>query len=461
MADADLLRQKTLLLLKRDREYLALQQRFARAAGWLETGERLAQRASSGDRALLEAEWPAALVERLQFQCALLVEPRRGGPLVRVAAGCLPKGEPEAVEEARRLVRAHPAGVHNGEGDHPLARMLGLRRFLWATLSHPQVGPHLAVAGFGERTWQFFPELVAEDLAYFRMTCRQLEALGGQLASIEGLTTANVALEERTAELAVTLSELEATQEQLVHREKLAAVGQLAAGVAHEINNPASYVLSNLKEIELQVAALPGPAGAELGELAHDAVEGIQRVVELTRDLTVFARPDRERAEERIELGDAVRTAERLVRNRLRHQATVRLSVEGDPEVSGHRGRLTQVFVNLLMNALQALPQGRRPGENLVEVTCREEAGRAVATVRDNGTGIAPADLPHLFEPFYTTKVRGTGLGLGIARQIVDRHGGTVSVASELGHGTTFTLSFPAAPPVAERPPAQRAQQAG
>jgi len=441
----DLLRQKTLLLLKRDREYLALQQRFARAAGWLETGERLAQRAPAGDRSVLEGEWPAALVERLQFQCAMLVEPRRGGPVVRVAAGSVPPLDPEAVEETRRLVRAQPAGLHNGEGDHPLARMLGLRRFLWATLNHPQVGPHLAVAGFGERTWQFFPELVAEDLAYFRMTCRQLEALGGQLASIQGLTAANVSLEERTAELAAALAELEATQEQLVHKEKLAAVGQLAAGVAHEINNPASYVLSNLKEIEAQVAGLPAPAGAELGELARDAVEGIQRVVELTRDLTVFARPDRERAEERIELGDAVRTAERLVRNRLRHQATVRLTVAGDPQISGHRGRLTQVFVNLLMNALQALPRGRPHGENLVEVACREQGGRAVATVRDNGTGIAPADLPHLFEPFYTTKVRGTGLGLGIARQIVLRHGGTMEVESELGSGTTFTLSFPVA----------------
>ncbi|HZI05931.1 MAG TPA: response regulator [Archangium sp.] len=235
---------------------------------------------------------------------------------------------------------------------------------------------------------------------------------------------------------------------QLASSERLATLGQVAAGIGHEINNPAAYVLSNLGYIQEQVVALRQGEPVDLEELEQavlDAREGALRISDIVRDMRSLGKTDAE-AGGWFELNEAIRSALRIAQMDTMKQASVQTELPGGLEVRGSPGPVSQVFVNLLVNAAQALEAGTG-GRKEIRVTARREADMAVIEVSDTGPGIPSEVLSRLFQPFFTTKgSTGTGLGLSISRNIVRRLGGEIAVRSVPGDGTVFTVSLPARP---------------
>ncbi len=267
-------------------------------------------------------------------------------------------------------------------------------------------------------------------------------------------------------------TEIELRSQELIHSERMASIGTLAAGVAHEINNPLAYVKSNLislngfmkpllgtidKLLELDVQDKQLSAilkkhhllenRDELKFISEDTVDilddlqdGVDRIVTIVSGLRQYSHTAAN-AKEPIDLNDVIRTAVELSRNEIKHRGTVELSLEQLPFIEVNSSELTQVIVNLLVNAAQALdkPSGR--------ILVRSSADQNSVTVEleDNGSGISEADLSQIFTPFFTTKPvgEGTGLGLAISQRIVEKHQGEISVESTPGEGTLFRLTFP------------------
>jgi two-component system, NtrC family, sensor kinase len=228
-------------------------------------------------------------------------------------------------------------------------------------------------------------------------------------------------------------------ERRIVQAEKLASLGQLAASVVHEINNPMTAVATYADALLQRALLAPRADPAEV-EKFRRIVDNAERVLRFTRDLVSYARPAQEKPEE-VELSELVERAVSLCDHVL-HRQEVKLTtrLEPVPRFLAVRQNLVQVFVNLITNACHATQPG---GE--VTVSTRREADAAVAVVADTGAGIEPAVLARIFEPFFTTKPdgKGTGLGLSIVQGIVDAHGGSVAVESEVGKGTFFTLRLP------------------
>ncbi len=235
-------------------------------------------------------------------------------------------------------------------------------------------------------------------------------------------------------------------QATLVATERITAVGLLAAGVGHEINNPLAYLTLCLDEARQALGR--GPAGLdEARARIVCAREGAERIRVLARDLKVFSRDG---GEERamLDLNAVVVPALRMAAHEVRPRARLVEEFGRPPKVLGSEARLGQVMLNLVVNALQAIPDGD-PARNEVRVrTGRDDVGRAFVEVSDTGCGMSPAVLGRIFEPFFTTKEAndGTGLGLSICQQIVQAHGGELRVRSEEGRGSTFTVLLPPAP---------------
>jgi PAS domain S-box-containing protein len=253
-------------------------------------------------------------------------------------------------------------------------------------------------------------------------------------------------LAEEIAE--VRTAELAETRGKLVHTEKLAAVGQLAAGVGHEINNPLAFVSANLKFISEELTEMSAAADdtrvAELLMALDEAMAGAHRIRDIVRDLKTFARANEDRVGP-VDLAGIVDSSVSMAMNQLKHRAQVVKDYRAIPRVRGNESRLGQVFLNLLVNAAQAIPEGAS-ARNEIAVRLFPEEGRVVLEVSDTGTGIPPEVLPRIFEPFFTTKKQGegTGLGLSICHGIVTGFGGEITVKSVPGKGTTFRVSFPA-----------------
>jgi two-component system NtrC family sensor kinase len=236
-----------------------------------------------------------------------------------------------------------------------------------------------------------------------------------------------------------------ALQAQLLQADRMAAVGALAAGVAHEINNPLAYVMLNLDLVMRQLRRdATSPRAAELADKLAEAREGAERVALIVKDLLSFARSEESWGP--INLRDVVDGAIKMVRSELRGRAQLELDWGDLPPVDGNSARLGQVFLNLMINAIQALPTVH-PEKNRIHIVAREERGFAVVEVRDNGGGIGEASLPHIFEPFYTTKPagEGTGLGLSICHSIVTSMGGDLTArnADDGGGGAVFRVALP------------------
>ena len=233
--------------------------------------------------------------------------------------------------------------------------------------------------------------------------------------------------------------------EDLRRADRLAALGTLAAAVAHEVNNPLTYVLLHLGELRTMIPRLSsGPEATEAGHMIAEALEGAERVRVLVRDLLSFARSD-PGSRESVPIERAIESAIKLAGNVLRHRVRLIRDYAPTRPVAAAAARLEQVFVNLLVNAAQAIPEDATdPGEIRITVQLGAD-DRVVVEIADNGPGISALDLPHVFEPFFTTKPEGigTGLGLAICRTIVESLSGTISVHCPAAGGTVVRVSLP------------------
>ena len=296
----------------------------------------------------------------------------------------------------------------------------------------------------------------------------QLEAEVAQRTA--QLATANLALDKERKELLVLLSKVEEAQQQLLQSEKMAAIGQLAAGVAHEINNPVGFVNSNLGTLKNYVAKLLGlidtyeavAAGGDpavlaaarraadldflredLPSLLSESQDGLSRVTKIVQDLKDFSRVDQAEWQE-ADLNAALESTLNVVWNELKYKAEVVRELGDIPTVECVPAQINQVFMNLLVNAAQAIEQRGR-----ITVRSGLENGHVWFEIADTGKGMTTEVSHRIFEPFFTTKPigQGTGLGLSISYDIVvKRHGGRFDVTSTPGEGTTFRLWLPLHP---------------
>jgi PAS domain S-box-containing protein len=250
--------------------------------------------------------------------------------------------------------------------------------------------------------------------------------------------------------------------ERLQLADRMVAVGTLAAGVAHEINNPLAFVSANVSyalEALERLAGEEGPsperlAGAvdECRSALGEAASGADRVRRIVQDLKLLSRTDEDRVVP-TDVGRALETALHIARIDLGQRARITTRLAEVPPIAGDESRVSQVLLNLLVNAAQAIPEGQAD-RNEIEIRLGAEGGRVVLTVRDTGCGIPPENLKRIFDPFFTTKPIGigTGLGLAISHRIVTALGGELDVESAPGRGATFRVAFPIAAGAAVSP---------
>ncbi|MGZ5968040.1 MAG: hybrid sensor histidine kinase/response regulator [Polyangiales bacterium] len=238
------------------------------------------------------------------------------------------------------------------------------------------------------------------------------------------------------------LTERRELQARLALADRMASVGTLAAGVAHEINNPLAYVVTNLDAAANEIARL-APGSRALQALA-EAKEGSERVRRIVQDLKTFSRADDD-SRERVDLKSVVVSSLDLAMNEIRHRARLVRDLRDAPRVDANAGKLGQVVVNLLVNAAQAIPEGAVDKHEIRVVTRTDDDGHAVLEVADTGPGMPPEIRRRIFDPFYTTKPvgEGTGLGLTICHGIVTALGGSIEVESMVGAGSTFRVTLP------------------
>ena len=305
-------------------------------------------------------------------------------------------------------------------------------------------------------------ELGADDYVTKPFHPRELMA---RVRSLVRVVSLQKQLSLRNASLESALDELKQAEVQLVQSERLAAVGELAAGIAHEVNNPVNFALNSARTLEVAVQDIRAaveesgsgacsssqPAAASVEEIASDVVElaeiireGLSRTASLVGDLRDFSSPGRWGAQvPGVQVEKGLRSTLQLVRHDLEKRgADVHISIEeGLPSIVGDLSGLNQVFLNLLKNAGEALgPAGGR-----IDLSLERRGGDLIVEVSDEGVGIQSDHLKRLFEPFFTTKEtgEGTGLGLSISRRIVAAHGGRIEVASASGEGTCFSVQLP------------------
>lgn len=248
------------------------------------------------------------------------------------------------------------------------------------------------------------------------------------------------------------LREVASLRSRLITSGRLASVGELAAGIAHEINTPIAYVRANLgalcEMLESVVVALPDGGTASLRrelhegrELVEESLEGIDRVAAIVRDVKGFSHAG-EGATQIVDLEPLLESVLRVAAPQIRHLATVACDYRETPPVWGAPQELKQVFLNLVINASQAVD----PGDS-IWLRVHAEGDRVIVEVEDDGCGIPEEMLERIFDPFFTTKPVGvgTGLGLSISYEIVRKHGGEITVSSKPGQGTCFRVSLPAA----------------
>jgi signal transduction histidine kinase len=237
--------------------------------------------------------------------------------------------------------------------------------------------------------------------------------------------------------------------ERLRLADRMASIGTLAAGIAHEINNPLAYVLANL---ELAGEAIAEGTPRDLPEILADAVTGAKRVTAIVRDLKVFCHPASGR-DGRADVRRVLESSLRMAANEIRHRARLVLELGELPATVGDEARLGQVFLNLLANAAQAIPVGDAE-HNEIRVSGRRQGARVVIDVADTGCGISAGMEGAIFDPFVTTKPVGvgTGLGLSICRKIVGALGGEIVAARRVPRGAVFSVALPIADDTATTP---------
>tara|TARA_R110001583_G_scaffold69129_7_gene196224 strand:- start:2870 stop:4528 length:1659 start_codon:yes stop_codon:yes gene_type:complete len=280
-------------------------------------------------------------------------------------------------------------------------------------------------------------------------------------------------LNQRNDQLEASNQELHAAQKQLVHAEKMASIGQLAAGIAHEINNPIGFVSSNLNtlqvytgtysELSKQVQRLLTTESLEeknsrckdlmewlndedlsyidndTSELLNESIEGLARISDIAKGLKQFSRADSDE-KNWFDINECVVTTLKVVNNKLKYHCTVHQNLAELPHLWINFGKISQVLTNLLINASQAIDD-----EGEIFITTAVESHNVVISIEDTGSGISQDNLNKIFDPFFTTKDvgLGTGLGLSISYGIIQEHGGSMTVSSELNRGTCFKVALP------------------
>jgi signal transduction histidine kinase len=262
---------------------------------------------------------------------------------------------------------------------------------------------------------------------------------------------------ERERREAGMRAERKKMREQLLISERMASVGVLAAGVAHEINNPLAILMANLELACEQLSRLAPPGAvsgtaavaepAQLNQLLQDAQEAAERIRLIVRDLGSLSRSNDEEQQAPVEIHRVLESAIRMASNEIRHRAQLIRDYGKVPLVMGSEAKLGQVFINLIVNAAHAIPQGRAATNEIRIVTRTDSAGCAVVEVHDTGCGIPQSILPRVFDAFFTTKAvtTGTGLGLAICHRIITAYGGDISVESQVGRGSIFRTVLPPA----------------
>ena len=264
---------------------------------------------------------------------------------------------------------------------------------------------------------------------------------------------------------------LDEASKRLVQSEKLASLGELAAGVAHEINNPVGYVSSNLTTLQKYLAVYekvldaPEADSAEmtalkkklnyafirddLQNLVKETQEGVGRVKTIIQDLKDYARTNAATHYVASDIQVGLKSTLNIARNQLKNRADVRLALGKLPLVECAPSQIDQVFLNLIVNAAQAMPEGKM---GLIDIRTDCDDQQVWVEVKDNGPGIPPDVLKKIFDPFFTTKDPGTGTGLGlsVSQNIIQQHGGTLTVDSTVGVGTMFKITLPIKRPEAK-----------
>ena len=262
---------------------------------------------------------------------------------------------------------------------------------------------------------------------------------------------------------------------QLVHNEKLASIGQLAAGVAHEINNPAAYVKSNVNTLKRYVESLASAVKdyesilqncvdekvcdismlekkqkindeydvdfvlEDLGDTILDTMDGLERIEDIVKSLKDFSRPD-QADPVRFHVNDCIVNTIKVVWNQIKYKAKLEKELGELPFIYGQPGSLGQVFLNLIVNAAHAIEEFGQ-----IDISTTVVGSEIEINIEDNGCGIEPDNMQKIFDPFFTTKEigKGTGLGLSISNSIVQKEGGRIEVDSTLGEGTCFSIYLP------------------
>jgi two-component system, NtrC family, sensor kinase len=307
----------------------------------------------------------------------------------------------------------------------------------------------------------------------YREELLEREIAAGEERSARVLAEARAAMvDELQRTIVERTRELEASIVGQRHAERMASVGMLSASIAHEINNPLAIVIGNLELVRLSLTDLAShrqggndsgdPSEPSLGtqflervgspdDPLRDALDAAERVRQIVRDLRIFSRSEEEGPRVPVDVRKVLESTFRMASNEVRHRARLVTSLADVPSVEGSESRLGQVFLNLIVNAAQAMPIGQVSDNEIRVSTSLDGKGSVLVEVADTGVGIPEEKLARVFDPFFTTKPAGvgTGLGLAICHRIVTELGGTIAVASVVGQGTTFRVSLPIAANIA------------
>jgi C4-dicarboxylate-specific signal transduction histidine kinase len=249
--------------------------------------------------------------------------------------------------------------------------------------------------------------------------------------------------------LEATLEQLKETETQLVQSEKLASLGRMSAGIIHEINNPLNFAKTATHMLKRNAAQLPSEDKEEFEDTIKDIEEGIDRVRIIVSDLRSFTHPNTDMFED-VSVRNLITSTLRFLSHEWKDKVEITQNFEEDATVWGNRHQLIQVLINLIQNSIDALKKKEFSTDKPhVEIAGSRKGDRFLLVIRDNGPGIAPENASRIFDPFFTTKDVGEGMGLGlsICYRIMEAHEGRITVKSELGKFSEFTLEFPAQEP--------------
>jgi signal transduction histidine kinase len=389
-------------------------------------------------------------------QTRLFVARTPDGPLGEVGGReGLPAALLPRLAEGRAVTAFDPPELYADAQAHEAVRagLAAIRADIAVPLQHRRTLVGVLTAG-PKRSGLFY---TAGDAEFLRALANQAAIALENARTYEALVELNARLEERVTErtaqlemanreLADAYRELKTAEAQLVQSEKMASLGRLVAGVAHEINNPVSFVGTSVEPLQrrLAQAATIAPPRAqaalrEAAEIAAIMARGAERTTAIVKDLRSFSRLG-EAKRKAADLHEGLEVSLRLLAPRWRERITVHRDYGELPPVECDPAQLNQVFMNVLANACDAIA-----GQGNIWITTRAAGLEVTLTIRDDGAGIAPELLGRIFDPFFTTKDvgHGTGLGLAISHSVIAAHGGQITVESAPGAGTTLRITLP------------------